>query len=69
MSDIPAYGKKRDDGIRAAGVREPNFPPNYTAGSEELSFASDLIRDPADNNGAFDPAAGWDAPGQRASEV
>lgn len=37
----------------------PNFPPNYTTGSEELSYATDIIRDPAETDGTDDPASGW----------
>lgn len=67
MSDIPSYGKQRNDGIRAAGVREPNFPPNYTAGEGAVDFSNDLISDPA--GPAANLTTGWESPGTKVSEV
>jgi hypothetical protein len=66
MSDIPSYGKQRDDGIRAAGVREPNFPPNYTAGQADADWSSDLLDDP---QGTAKVGMGWGTPVPRTDEV
>jgi hypothetical protein len=65
MSDIEVYGKSRDDGIRAAGVREPNFPPNYTAGQADADWSTDLRVDPT---GTPTLGVGWGNAGTRVSE-
>ena len=57
--EIEDYGKKREDGIRANGVREPNFPPNYTAAQEDLVFGNDIRKDPADQDDISDPRNGF----------
>jgi hypothetical protein len=58
--EIESFGPQSTDGIRQAGQGQPNFPPNYSAGSADLAFTTDLICDPADTDNDCDPAVGWD---------
>lgn len=58
--EIETSGTQSTTGVRAADAGEPNFPSPASAGSGEmLSFASDLICDPADTDNDCDPASGW----------
>lgn len=58
--EIENYGPQATDGLRTAKVSGPTFPPNYGAGYEELSFTTDLIADPADDEeNTGDPTTGW----------
>lgn len=61
-----------------SGRGAPTFPPNYDRGTNlgpalghgaELSFASDLMCDPADADSVCDPTVGYDSPGTRVSEL
>lgn len=57
--EISTPGSQSTTGIRVAGAGEPNWPNPASDGSgAELSFASDIREDPADDDGC-DPAVGW----------
>jgi hypothetical protein len=66
--DIEIVGPQATSGLRVAAFDTPNFPPNYSAGSAELAFTSDIITDPADDDDN-DPTRGYGSPGTRVSEV
>lgn len=69
--DIITYDPSGNDGTEALGDGHgrPNFPPNYKAGREDLSWSTDLLSDPADPRNNSNPLTGYDLPGQRTGEI
>ena len=67
--EIEIFGTQTPTGIPSSQFNSPNFPPNYPAGQEKLSFATDIFEDPGDTDNDEDPSTGWSTPGPRVSEI